>query len=198
MRALIGSSCCSRSPTDDRRSGPKDRGLLVWGRAGAHSGSVGLRCLSLQFTSPSARFGVAAFISGGRRCYTHLPPVIWHSAFSIGARAFFCFSISFWDHCIARPASTHTALVSQSLVGLCVAFPSKPLSLNFGRIENIFKWRALVVGSKVSGRRSRRRGEVFLFVFRFFVFFLWQTRNTEHNTGYSAHSTACGTCAGST
>ena len=34
---------------------------------------LGLRCLSLQFTSPSARFGVATFISGSKVLHTLAP-----------------------------------------------------------------------------------------------------------------------------
>ena len=34
---------------------------------------LGLRCLSLQFTSPSARFCVAAFISGSKVLHTLAP-----------------------------------------------------------------------------------------------------------------------------
>ena len=72
VRALIRSSCYSRSPTDDRWSGPKDRGLLVWGRAGAHSGSASVVS---AFSSPLLAPGFAWRPSfRGRRCYTHLPP----------------------------------------------------------------------------------------------------------------------------
>ena len=34
---------------------------------------LGLRCLSLQFTSPSARFGVVTFISGSKVLHTLAP-----------------------------------------------------------------------------------------------------------------------------
>ena len=72
VRALIRSSCYSRSPTDDRWSGPKDRGLIVWGRAGAHSGSASVVS---AFSSPLLAPGFAWRPSfRGRRCYTHLPP----------------------------------------------------------------------------------------------------------------------------
>ena len=58
--------------TDDRWSGPKDRGLLVWGRAGAHSGSASVVS---AFSSPLLAPGFAWRPSfRGRRCYTHLPP----------------------------------------------------------------------------------------------------------------------------
>ena len=43
---------------------------------------------------------------------------VWLSVLSCGSVCRSCVTV------IARPASTHTALVSQSLVGLCFAFPS--------------------------------------------------------------------------
>ena len=50
---------------------------------------LSLRCLSLQFTSPSARFGVATFHFGVEGATHTCPLVFWHSAFSIGVRVFF-------------------------------------------------------------------------------------------------------------
>ena len=52
---------------------------------------LGLRCLSLQFSSPSARFGVVAFISGSKVLHTLAPWVFWHSAFWLGVGVFFFF-----------------------------------------------------------------------------------------------------------
>ena len=49
---------------------------------------------------------------------------VWLSVLSCGSVCRSCVTV------IARLASTHTALVSQSLVGLCFAFPSINQSIN--------------------------------------------------------------------
>ena len=65
---------------------------------------------------------------------------VWLSVLSCGSVCRSCVTV------IARLASTHTALVSQSLVGLCFAFPS------INQSETMEKVHVMTVKTAVNGR----------------------------------------------
>ena len=124
---------------------------------------LGLRCLSLQFTSPSARFCVATFISGSKVLHTLAP---WWSGTRRytywGSAVFLLFSES--TRCSFFPVSLALSLLP---IELGTGFPTAIARIHYalGRTYGSKKKRNFVVCAAGAGSVDipssllRRRGE---------------------------------------